>query len=94
MFRLALIVFKTASVIFLLVVMTRVIYSYKWAEVLCPQIAFSRFERRRLIFNAKTVWRLFEPIFSKWGGSKERWELFVAFRGRELSGFALLLTRA
>lgn len=62
-------------------------YSYKWAEVLSAD-AFSRFEEEG-IFNAETG-RDFMTCILERGGSDTPMSLFVQFRGRKPSTYALL----
>ena len=62
-------------------------YSYKWAEVLSAD-AFSRFEEEG-IFNAETG-RDFMSCVLERGGSDTPMSLFVKFRGRKPSTYALL----
>ncbi|PKH05816.1 oligopeptidase A [Moritella sp. Urea-trap-13] len=62
-------------------------YSYKWAEVLSAD-AFSRFEEEG-IFNAETG-RDFMSCILERGGSDTPMALFVRFRGRKPSTYALL----
>ncbi|QUM82534.1 oligopeptidase A [Moritella sp. 5] len=62
-------------------------YSYKWAEVLSAD-AFSRFEDEG-IFNAETGRDFMHCVLER-GGSDTPMALFVQFRGRKPSTYALL----
>ncbi|MCJ8350997.1 oligopeptidase A [Moritella sp.] len=62
-------------------------YSYKWAEVLSAD-AFSRFEDEG-IFNAETGRDFMRCVLER-GGSDTPMSLFVKFRGRKPSTYALL----
>ncbi|QUM86836.1 oligopeptidase A [Moritella sp. 28] len=62
-------------------------YSYKWAEVLSAD-AFSRFEDEG-IFNAETGRDFMHCVLER-GGSDTPMSLFVKFRGRKPSTYALL----
>ncbi|KXO08653.1 Oligopeptidase A [Moritella sp. JT01] len=62
-------------------------YSYKWAEVLSAD-AFSRFEEEG-IFNAETGRDFMNCVLER-GGSDTPMSLFVQFRGRKPSTYALL----
>ncbi len=62
-------------------------YSYKWAEVLSAD-AFSKFEENG-IFDHETGQQFLNTILEQ-GGSRDAYELFVEFRGREPSITPLL----
>ncbi len=62
-------------------------YSYKWAEVLSAD-AFSKFEENG-IFDHETGQQFLNTILEQ-GGSRDAYELFVEFRGRQPSITPLL----
>jgi peptidyl-dipeptidase Dcp len=66
-------------------------YSYIWCEILDTD-AFQAFKETGNIFNKEVAGRFEEEILSK-GGTKDPFDMYIAFRGREPGIDALLENR-